>query len=263
MNYQKIVTLYDTIDHAEAARRNLESAGFPSREISLVTRKTLITGADKLVDIGLWHRLFGREIAQHEAAVYGRTVEAGGAVLTLRVPDEDVTKATAILNAHSAVDVMDRAVREGFISAEAKIKQPQPATMAAGSVLPTDEVISLAEEELNVGKRVVQEGTTRVRRFITERPVEAQVTLHEEHVQVIRRAISDPTFTKDLDWADKTLEMTDTIEEPVISKSAHVVEEVVIHKEATDRVQTVKDKIRRQDIKVEQTKEEQQRRGGA
>ena len=28
MNHEKIVTLYDTADHAEAARRNLIAAGF-------------------------------------------------------------------------------------------------------------------------------------------------------------------------------------------------------------------------------------------
>jgi hypothetical protein len=36
-----------------------------------------------------------------------------------------------------------------------------------------------------------KDGTTRIRRFVTEGPVEAQVNLHEEHAQVIRRAISD------------------------------------------------------------------------
>jgi hypothetical protein len=29
MTYEKIVTLYDTLEHAEAARRNLESSGKP------------------------------------------------------------------------------------------------------------------------------------------------------------------------------------------------------------------------------------------
>jgi stress response protein YsnF len=260
MNYQKIVTLYDTTEHAEAARRNLESAGFPGREISVVTRKTLVSGGDKLFDIGLWHRLFGRDIEQHEAAVYGRTVDTGGAVLTIRVSDEDAPRATAILNAHNAVDVMDRAVKEGLITEEARQKVAQPATRAAGGVYAGEEVLQLAEEQLDVGKRVVEEGTTRIRRFVTEKPVEATVTLHEEHVQVIRRASNDPNFTRNIDWTDKTVEMMETIEEPVITKSAHVVEEVVIRKEATDRVETVRDKIRRQDVEVEQKKADKRKK---
>lgn len=258
MNYEKIVTLYDTTEHADAARRNLEAAGFPAREISLVTNQTLPATGGKLFDIGLWQRLFGREIEKHEAAVYGRTVEAGGAVLTVRVPEIDAARATAILNAHNAVDVQGRAVQEGLIAAMPKTAavEPQPAVKAAGGVFTGEEVLSLAEERLDVGKRLVQEGTTRIRRFITETPVEAQVTLHEEHVQVIRRASADPNFIKNIDWTDKTLEMTETIEEPVITKSSHIAEEVVIRKEGIDRVQTVKDKIRRQQVKVEQTTKE-------
>jgi len=38
----------------------------------------------------------------------------------------------------------------------------------------------LAEEQLNAGRRLLQDGNTRIRRFVTERPAEAQVTLHEE-----------------------------------------------------------------------------------
>jgi uncharacterized protein (TIGR02271 family) len=112
-------------------------------------------------------------------------------------------------------------------------------------------VISLAEEQLNVGKRLVQEGTTRIRRFVTERPVEAQVTLHEEHAQVIRRVISDPDYVKNIGWTDKTVEVTETVEEADVTKSAHIAEEVVIRKEGADYVKTLRDKVRRQQVEVE------------
>ena len=254
MTYEKIVTLYDTAEHAEAARHNLEAAGYPPSEISMVTNKTLAVAGEKLREPGLWHRFFGRDIEQHEAIVYGRTVESGGVVLTVRVPETDVAKAMGILNAHKAVDVQTRAMQQGLISstsaAETAAAPVPPATVAAGAVS-GEEVLGLAEEQLNVGKRLVREGTTRIRRFVTERPVEAQVTLHEEHAQVIRRAISDPDFVRNIDWTDKTIEVTETIEEPMITKSAHIAEEVVIRKEGTDHVKTVRDKVRRQQVEVE------------
>jgi hypothetical protein len=65
MNYEKIVTLYDTAEHAEAARRNLEAAGFAPSDISSINNKTLSIAGDKLRDPGLWHRLFGRDIQQY------------------------------------------------------------------------------------------------------------------------------------------------------------------------------------------------------
>jgi stress response protein YsnF len=124
------------------------------------------------------------------------------------------------------------------------------ATRAAGVSSP-EEVLALAEEKINVGKRVIQEGTTRIRRFVTETPVEEQVTLHEEHARVVRRAVADPNYVKNLDWTDKVVEITESTEEPVITKSSHVAEEVVVQREGRDHVETIRDKVRRQQVEVE------------
>jgi uncharacterized protein (TIGR02271 family) len=264
MNYEKIVTLYDTAEHGEAARRNLEAAGFPPGEISMISNKTLAASGERLREPGLWHRLFGRDVAQHEATVYSRTVESGGVVLTVRVRESDAAKAMGILNAHSAVDVMSRAGQQGLISeTQAQKTAPMatapvatapvataPATIAAGAAS-GEEVLALAEEQLNIGKRLIQQGTTRIRRFITEKPVETQVTLHEEHAQVIRRAISDPNYVRNIDWTDKTIAVTETAEEAVVDKTARIVEEVVVRKEGSDQVKTVRDKVRRQQVEVD------------
>jgi uncharacterized protein (TIGR02271 family) len=266
MNYEKIVTLFDTAQHAEAARQNLEAAGFSTSDISVINNKTLSLAGAKLSEPGLWHRLFGQDIQPYEAIVYGRSVQTGGVVLTVRVPEEDVPKATRILNQHEAVDLQKRAAQQGLITTAVLPKTTTmpataPITMAAGSSLPTttlptgtipnEEVLRLAEEQLDVGKRMVQEGTTRIRRFVTETPVEAQVTLHEEHARVIRRASTDHAFVRDVDWTDKTIEVAEMAEEPVVNKSVHITEEVVIRKEASDTVRTLHDKVRRQQVEVE------------
>jgi uncharacterized protein (TIGR02271 family) len=256
MNYEKIVTLYDTADHAEDARRNLEAAGFEPSEISLINNQTLLNARDNLRDPGLWHRLFGRDIQQYEAIVYGRTVESGGVVLTVRVPEANVANATRILNTHQAIDLLKRAEQEGLIATasasapELAAAPPAQAALAVGAV-PREEVLGVAEEQINVGKRLVQEGATRIRRFVTETPVEVQVTLHEEHARVLRRAITDPNCVRNLDWTDKTIEIAETAEEPVVTKSVHIAEEVVIQREGIDRVKTVRDMVRHQEVQVE------------
>jgi len=263
MTYEKIVTLYDTVDHAEAARRNLVAAGFPPTEISTIDSKTLGLTSDKLREPGLWHRLFGRDIQQFEATLYGHSVDSGGVIVTVRVPEADVARATSILNAHQAVDVLKRAEQQGLLAAQAPkpvpsappatqpVAMPEPAMRAATSTASGEEVLALAQEEINVGKRLVQEGTTRIRRFVIETPVEAQVTLHEEHSRVIRRAIADPNYIRNIDWTDKTIEVTESIEEPVVTKSAHITEEVVIQREGSDKVKTLRDRVRRQQVEVE------------
>lgn len=259
MNYEKIVTLYDTAEHAEAARRNMEAAGFSPSEMSLVTSKTLGADDQMIGEPGVWRRLFGRDIAQHEATVYGRAVERGGVVLTVRVPETDAAKALGILNAHHVVDVRERAIQQGLISAASAPTKPATVPITAAAIktavagsLDRTEVLRLAEEDLAVGKRLIQEGTTRIRRFITEKPVEAHVTLHEEHIKVVRRAVTDSSSLQDIDWTDKTVEITDTVEQPVVTKSAHVAEEVVIRKEASDHVETVRDTVRRQNIVIDE-----------
>ena len=129
--------------------------------------------------------------------------------------------------------------------------------MAAVGAISGEEVFALAEEQINVGKRMIQEGATRIRRYVTETPVEAQVTLHEEHARVLRRAVADPNYVRNVDWTDKTIEITESIEEPVITKTVHIAEEVVIKREGSDHVRTVKDKVRRQQVEVERVGHEQ------
>lgn len=259
MSYEKVVTLFDSAEHAQAARRNLEKAGFSANDISVVGKQGLGSGAT-LREPGLWHRLFGSDIEEHEAKVYGRTVEGGGVVLTVRVPESDVPKAMGILNQHNVVDVQNRAMETGLLP---KSAAAGPAPAVPAMPLTTDvgktEVLRLAEEQLEVGKRLVKEGTTRIRRFVIEKPVETQVKLHEEHAEVVRRAVADPAYVKDIDWSDRTIEVDETAEEAVIGKSTRIVEEVVIGKKGTDHVETVRDSVRQQRVEVDRPPREKTR----
>jgi uncharacterized protein (TIGR02271 family) len=123
--------------------------------------------------------------------------------------------------------------------------------MASAVTTGKEEVLRLAEEHLDVGKRQVETGRARVRRFVIEEPVESQVTLHEEHASLLRRPSTDKGNLRDVDWADKTIEITETAEQAVVSKTAHIAEEVVVRREGSDHVETVRDKIRRQQVEIE------------
>jgi len=117
--------------------------------------------------------------------------------------------------------------------------------------LEKEEVLRLAEEQLEVGKRQVETGKARIRRFVTEKPVESRVTLHEEHAEIARRAVTDPTALRDVDWSDKVIEVVETDEQPVVTKTARVAEEVLVRREGTDHVETVRDTVRRQQVELE------------
>jgi uncharacterized protein (TIGR02271 family) len=253
--YEKIVTLFDSAEHADAARANLKHAGFLESDISTVSANSLPRSGTALREPGLWQRLFGRGIEEHEASVYAKAVESGGVVLTLRAAQEDIPKAMGILNQHNVIDVKDRAIDTGVSRAQGTpLGGPGPVPVPAKPItadLGKQQVMRLAEEHLEVGKRLVEGGTTRIRRFVTQQQVEQKVALHDEHAEVIRRAVEDPSYVKDVDWSDQTVEIRETAEEPIVSKNARVAEEIVIGKTGSDRVETIRDTVRKQQAQVE------------
>jgi uncharacterized protein (TIGR02271 family) len=224
--------------------------------LSIVSGAELPKPGNTLREPGLWHQLFGGESEQHEAEVYSKAVESGGVVLTVRVADVEVHKAMGILNQHNMVDVQERALQHGLLE-DHKAVPVAPAVAAAMPAKPLvgdvskDQILRLAEEQLEVGKKLVDQGTTRIRRFVTEKPVEASVTLHEEHAEVVRRAVTDPAYVQDIDWFDTTVEVIETAEQAVVSMSSHIAEEVVVGKTGSDHVETVHDTVRRQQVEVE------------
>jgi len=118
--------------------------------------------------------------------------------------------------------------------------------------LNTGGTIPVVEEELKVGKRVIQRGGVRVYSRVENVPVEETVRLREENVRVDRRPADRAVNAGDEGLLrDQTIEVTETAEEPVISKSARVVEEVVVGKDVNERAETVRDTVRRTKVDVE------------
>jgi uncharacterized protein (TIGR02271 family) len=127
------------------------------------------------------------------------------------------------------------------------------------SFSPEDRVIPVTEEQLVVGKRAVQSGRVRIYGRVTEKPVEQSVQLQNERVTVDRRAVDRPVGAGDKE-DDVVIEITETKEEPVIGKQERVVEEVVIGKTTEEHTETVRDTVRRKDVEVERTANEERLR---
>jgi stress response protein YsnF len=111
-----------------------------------------------------------------------------------------------------------------------------------------EQMIPVAKEELDVGKRQT-ERRYRVRTHIVERPVEEQVHLRDERVTIERRPASRAAGDSDL--RDRDDEIVERHEEPVVAKKAGAAEEVVVRKEASDRVETVRDKVRETKVDID------------
>jgi uncharacterized protein (TIGR02271 family) len=93
-----------------------------------------------------------------------------------------------------------------------------------------------------------------VRSYVLERPVEQDVTLREERVEVERRPVDRPVGTVPADaFRERSIEVTATGEEAVVQKDARVIEEVVVRKQAEERTETVRDTVRKTEVEVENT----------
>jgi hypothetical protein len=69
---------------------------------------------------------------------------------------------------------------------------------------------------------------------------------------VERRPANRPVEGGDLSrLRNQTIEVTETVEEPVVTKRAVVREEVVVGKETTERTETVRDNVRRTEVRVD------------
>lgn len=264
MKQQTIVAIYDTLAHANAAVQELESVGIPSDYISKHSKATMsgstssssaTTSGTPVREQGFWSSLFGGE-PDHDTSIYDRSVESGSTVVTVKVADNDFDRVSAILEKHDPVDMDERAAGYGVAGAAGTHE-----TVGAAHGVARDKgtgdggTMQLAEEQMSVGKRAVRGGTTRIRRYSVETPVEEQVSLRSEKVTVDRRPVSDGRPIADANFDDKTIELTESREEAVVSKTARVKEEVSLRKEKTDRTETVKDTVRSDEVEVEKIPE--------
>ena len=188
-------------------------------------------------------------------------VRSGGAlVVAQQLGDNEAQRAADILNRHNAVDI-DRA-RERYLGTTGTTssmsyggRASDASPMGSGSFYQGgDTVIPIVEEEISVGKREVESGGIRVETRVEETPVQEQVTLRDEHVQVQRRPVNQAIDPSAVDQVlqEGTFEMREHDEHAVVDKQAHVVEEVVIGKEVQQRTETIQETARRTDVNVEE-----------
>jgi uncharacterized protein (TIGR02271 family) len=265
-----LIGIFDDFTEAQAAVRELLQSGFKQKDVQLVrsdegkgyatysgTDKKGKSVGDKISDF--FANLFGTDVDESERGIYAEAVRRGSTSVIVNATDEAVDQAADILNRHNAIDIDRRAAQyrasgyKQFDAAQApyttdQIKRERDAFTKQGDV-----AIPVIEEELQVGKRVVKRGGVRVHTRVTERPVEETVTLREERVNVERRPANRPVTDADrAAMKEGEVVMTERTEEPVVAKKARVVEEVVLNKDVNERTETVRDKVRRKDVKVEE-----------
>lgn len=228
----------------------------------------LLTGAAAgAVTGGALGGLVGLGIPEDEISMYEESVRQGGYLVIADVEDSKVDRFEGILNNAGAVDIDERmAMRRAGTSAPSQAQPSAAPTYAASAPpaprpqapAPTQNVdraeagdkLEVVEEKLNVGKREIESGGVRVRRFVTEKPVTAEVQLREEHVNVERKPVDRAADASD--FKEKVIEVRETAEVPVVAKEARVVEEVTVGKTVETHTEKISDTVRRTDVEIQQ-----------
>jgi uncharacterized protein (TIGR02271 family) len=185
---------------------------------------------------GLIGALTNVGVPEDEAHYYAEGVRRGGTLVTVHArSDATADCAAEVMRKHGAVDIDEHAAhwkREGWTG-----------RLGEGDVLP------VAKEELRVGKREVSGGKVRVYTHVVDKPVEERVELREQHADIERRPVDRPVSAGDDAFKERSLEVRETAEEPVVSKRARVTEEVRVGAKESKRQKTVRDTVR--DTKVD------------
>ena len=192
-------------------------------------------------------------IPGEDMATFDEGIRRGGAVFHAQVPDHQFDAAADVLERDGAVDIDEREAawrKEGWTGA-AQPTTGYGATTGTARAGDEEERIPIVEERLSIGKRETAHGRVRIRSYVVETPVQEQVTLREERVNVERRAVDRPVAPGDDAFRERTIEAEERAEEAVVSKEARVTEELVVKKDVGQRTETVSDKVRRTEVEVE------------
>ncbi|AXC16017.1 hypothetical protein ACPOL_6807 (plasmid) [Acidisarcina polymorpha] len=226
-----LVCLFHDNENARAAVRDLIEAGVPQSAISVMGGATARNEGSAATN-----QIFFAELKVPESDVRMLTtgLNHGGTVVGVKAGESLSGKIEAVFRKHAASQV------------DEKVVSPS-ATLGTSS---GTAVVPVIEEDLLVGKREIERGGVRVFRHLVETPVSQTVELREEHVVIEHRPVGRPATEADFKTLE-TIERTGMAEVPVVGKTAHVVEEVLVGKETTERTERVHDTLRKTEVEVE------------
>jgi uncharacterized protein (TIGR02271 family) len=250
-----VIGLFDSFDDARNVVDELVESGFQRGDVRLEnsSKGEHAFEADEgheHAGSGLIGGLRGAGVPRQDAETFAEGVRRGGTVLILSCQDRDALRAYDIMARHGSIDMDERSEiwRQGGWSGFGEITAGE----GTRALEDGEAVLPVIEESLQIGKREVTRGGVRAYTRVLERPVEEEVHLHEEHVHVERRATDRPVSEADrMLFKETSIEVRELAEEVIITKRPRIVEEVIIAKEAFDRVETVRDTVRRTEVEIE------------
>jgi stress response protein YsnF len=221
-----IIGLFENSNIASKVLGELSKVGIKKDAVEIIENIAAARIASRLVEAGY---------EKDKAESYGKAMQKGGTLIVAEAPDDKADEALDMMRSFKVLSPETLLEKLGNQTSE----QTQSA--------------QVIEEELEVGVARTT-GGKRLKTEVSEREVQETVTLHEEKIEVEHTKVDRVLKPEEADKAFQgtTVEVTATTEKPVVSKQAHVVEEVSLSKQSGERDVTVSGTVRRQDVTVEE-----------
>ena len=247
-----VIGMFDNQSNATTAKQNLINAGINASQIDYSPNAT----ADDLrttystsyntyreddTTSGFWNWLFGNDtVERRQYSAIGTRTD----VISVHCKNkEEALRVSEIMDNAGALDINDYARQYN--------EQYTAAATTAGRTVTDSEAIPVIEEELHVGKRTVETGKVKVRSRIIEKPVSEELRLRQERVYVTTIPVDRPATEADFAaFKEGTIELTETAERAVVEKTANVVGEVKVGKDAQQVTETISDTVRETEVEV-------------
>lgn len=267
---QTVVGVFDRFAAAQQAADLLRQRGIDDDDIHVTAADDDNVGTlrDEHHETGLLDKIknfFSGDVDDdYEVGAYSEHLRRGGAVVKVDAEDEpEVEVARETLQSAGAIDIDERVSEwkaDGWNPGEASTAQRSSLDESrANTTRPLfdggaeqESVIPVLQEELQVGKRTVKAGGVRVYSRLVEDKVHESVELREERARVERRPVDRPASADDLRaLGERSIEVEETVERPVVQKTARVVEEVVVGKDVRQKTAHIDDTVRHTEVDVQ------------
>jgi uncharacterized protein (TIGR02271 family) len=264
-----VVGFFDEAEDAQKAMQRLQQVGISQNSIDFTSggagaygsTSTNVSTNDRQEEgnaiTRFFNSLFGDD--SDDARKYSRVGSNSNYIITVHASsDDEAEQAADIMDDCGAIDVDERASREGSYN--------DYNNMSSSTDRDTDydrrsgDSINRMEENLRVGKREVETGRVHVRSRIIETPVEEHVRLRQEHVNIERNPVDRRVSGDEIgNFEDRDFEVTEHAEVPVVDKEARIVEEIRINKEVDEKDEVIRDTVRKTDVDIDEDRNSKRR----
>ncbi len=213
---QYVTAFFDSRSEADAAVERIVAEGTPRTDIRVVEGAGATATAAPERDKGFFEALGDFFMPDNDRRSYAEGLRRGGYLVSLPTTAANRDRVIDILDDEGTVNMDEREETwrsEGWSGSaydrdndDDSSRTPASATSgmtdsvavrggsgtgyaASNDIEDHDGTIEVVEENLRVGKRDVNNGRVRVRSYVVEEPVDQDINLRSEHVDVQRRAV--------------------------------------------------------------------------